>query len=141
MDITDTHLQLPQKNFETELFEVDLLVCTPLFWRTYGLNGANGMNIDSNAREQAQKQWNAKACGELAGDKNSVEYFRRVEGDRYSQQDWVHDYFCYRDFSGKRVLEIGVGQGIDLMQFAKAGATLFRGGHYRQSSRANKAQF
>ena len=83
------------------------------------------MNIDLNAREHAQEQWNARACGELAGDKNSVEYFRRVEEDRYGQQDWVHDYFCYRDFSGKRVLEIGVGQGTDLIQFAKAGAICF----------------
>ena len=83
------------------------------------------MNIDWNARKHAQKQWNARACGELEGDKNSVDYFCRAEGDRYSQQDWVHDYFCYRDFSGKRVLEIGVGQGTDLMQFAKAGAICF----------------
>jgi len=83
------------------------------------------MNIGSNAREHAQKQWNAMACGELAGDKNSVEYFSQVEADRYGQQDWVHDYFCYHDFSGKRILEIGVGQGTDLMQFAKAGAMCF----------------
>lgn len=83
------------------------------------------MNIDSSAREQAQTQWNATACGELTGDKNTVEYFLRVEKDRYSQQDWVHDYFNYREFSGKRVLEIGVGQGTDLMQFAKEGAEVF----------------
>ena len=88
------------------------------------IKGANGMHIDSNAREHAQAQWNARACGELAGNKNSVEYFRRVEDDRYGQQDWMHDYFCYCGFPGKRVLEIGVGQGTDLMQFAKA-ATCF----------------
>src|SRR2546429_9786755 len=90
--------------------------------QTNELSGANCMNIGSNAREHAQKQWNARACGELVGDKNSVEYFRQVEGDRYGQQDWVHNYFCYHAFSEKRVLEIGVGQGTDLMQFAKVGA-------------------
>ena len=92
---------------------------------TTGLMRANDMNIDSSAREQAKSQWNATACGELSGEKNSVEYFLRVEEDRYSQQDWVHDYFNYREFYGKRVLEIGVGQGTDLMQFAKAGAECF----------------
>lgn len=83
------------------------------------------MNIDSNAREQAKAQWNATACGELSGEKNLVEYFLKVEEDRYSQQDWVHEYFNFRGFSRKRVLEIGVGQGADLMQFANAGAECF----------------
>jgi ubiquinone/menaquinone biosynthesis C-methylase UbiE len=83
------------------------------------------MQIDSDAREHAQAQWNTTACGELVGDKNTVNYFLRVEEDRYHQQNWALDYFSYRDFSGKRVLEIGVGQGTDLMQFAKAGAYCF----------------
>jgi ubiquinone/menaquinone biosynthesis C-methylase UbiE len=92
---------------------------------TTGLTMLNNMNIDTSARDQAKAQWNATACGELSGEKNSVEYFRRVEEDRYSQQDWVHSYFNYSGFSGKRVLEIGVGQGTDLMQFSKAEAECF----------------
>ena len=78
--------------------------------------------LEISAREQAQKQWNAIACGELEGDKNQVEYFDRVAEDRYRQQPWQHRYFRFADFAGKRVLEIGVGQGTDLMQFANAGA-------------------
>jgi ubiquinone/menaquinone biosynthesis C-methylase UbiE len=78
--------------------------------------------VQNAAREEAQKQWNARACGELEGDKGAPEYFHRVEADRFRQQAWALDYFQYEKFAGRRVLEIGVGQGTDLMQFAKGGA-------------------
>jgi ubiquinone/menaquinone biosynthesis C-methylase UbiE len=78
--------------------------------------------VIETARTEAMKQWNARACGELDGTKDSVEYFSRVEADRYAQQPWQHDYFRFADFAGKDVLEIGIGQGTDLLQFGKAGA-------------------
>jgi len=78
--------------------------------------------MDNHARIEAQKQWNARACGELPGDKQSVEYFDAVACDRYQQQPWMHDYFNYYRFAGQHVLEIGIGQGTDMMQFAKGGA-------------------
>ena len=77
---------------------------------------------EAQSRTHAMKQWNAIACGELPGDKSSVEYFLRVEQDRYGQQPWQNSYFGFERFAGKRVLEIGVGQGTDLMQFARGGA-------------------
>jgi ubiquinone/menaquinone biosynthesis C-methylase UbiE len=78
--------------------------------------------MDSEARIEAQKQWNARACGELPGDKQFVDYFDAVARDRYRQQPWMHDYFNYEHFAGQHVLEIGIGQGTDMMQFAKGGA-------------------
>lgn len=78
------------------------------------------LNLD--ARAGAQKQWNSRACGELPGDKQSVAYFDAVARDRYEQQPWMHDYFQYQQFRGQHVLEIGIGQGTDMMQFAQAGA-------------------
>lgn len=78
--------------------------------------------LDEEARRGAQKQWNARACGELPGDKQSVAYFDAVARDRYQQQPWMHEYFRYERFAGKHVLEIGIGQGTDMMQFAQAGA-------------------
>ena len=55
-------------------------------------------------------------------EENSLDYFLNVEKNRYDIQPWMHDYFQFEKFAGKRVLEIGVGQGTDLVQFAKAGA-------------------
>ncbi|MCV3243674.1 class I SAM-dependent methyltransferase [Mesorhizobium sp. ZC-5] len=81
--------------------------------------------MKSEARLEAQKQWNATACGELEGDKETPDYFLAVEKDRFAQQAWALEYFDYSRFAGKRVLEIGIGQGTDLMQFAKAGAECF----------------
>lgn len=78
--------------------------------------------MENNARIEAQKQWNAQACGELPGDKQSIDYFDAVARDRYRQQPWMHDYFKYERFAGQHVLEIGIGQGTDMMQFAKEGA-------------------
>jgi 2-polyprenyl-3-methyl-5-hydroxy-6-metoxy-1,4-benzoquinol methylase len=78
--------------------------------------------VHRHARDGATRQWNATACGELAGDKYQLEYFERVAAERYRQQPWQHDYFRFDRFGGKDVLEIGIGQGSDLLQFAKAGA-------------------
>lgn len=81
-----------------------------------------GADVRESARIEATKQWNARACGELDGDRATLDYFRRVELDRYTRQPWQRRYFLYEDFNGKDVLEIGIGQGTDLMQFARAGA-------------------
>lgn len=78
--------------------------------------------LDVDARDGATGLWNQRACGELEGDQASLEYFRRVEADRYAQQGWAPAYFEYSKFAGKTVLEIGVGQGTDLAQFGAAGA-------------------
>jgi len=78
--------------------------------------------VQAQARDAATLQWNTLACGELDGDKQRIEYFDRVAAERYRQQPWQHDYFGFERFAGKDVLEIGIGQGTDLLQFAKAGA-------------------
>ena len=78
--------------------------------------------MDLTVRQHAQQQWNSRACGQLEGDQKTLEYFERVEQDRYRQQPWMHDYFKFERYAGMKVLEIGVGQGTDAVQFARAGA-------------------
>lgn len=81
------------------------------------------MGLDS--RYEAKKLWNYKACGEFDFDSKDINYFYEVEKKRYKDQYWQKNYFKFQEFKNKKVLEIGVGQGTDLMQFAKNGATCF----------------
>ena len=62
------------------------------------------------------------AWGQLESHKNSLESYLGVEESRYRVPDWVHESLKYGGFSGKRILEIGIGQGTDLIQFTTAGA-------------------
>lgn len=41
---------------------------------------------------------------------------------RYELQDYMHDVFKFDSFKGKRILEIGVGGGIDTSEFLRNGA-------------------
>jgi 2-polyprenyl-3-methyl-5-hydroxy-6-metoxy-1,4-benzoquinol methylase len=79
-------------------------------------------NLNTDAREQAQLQWNTNPCGNVEGDNNTLDYFQEVEYERYKQQNWQHDYFDFNGFKGKKILEIGVGHGTDNLQFTKGGA-------------------
>ena len=78
--------------------------------------------MDSCAREHAKAQWTSNPCGSVEGDESELAYFENVERLRYAEQDWQHEYFGFGDFVGKNVLEIGVGHGTDLIQFARGGA-------------------
>lgn len=77
------------------------------------------------ARRQAEAQWTANPCGAIGGSNTTLDYFLAVERARYTQQSWQRDYFAFDSFGGKRVLEIGVGQGTDLVQFAQGGAECY----------------
>jgi 2-polyprenyl-3-methyl-5-hydroxy-6-metoxy-1,4-benzoquinol methylase len=43
---------------------------------------------------------------------------------RYSLQDYMHEEYRFQDFKGKKVLEIGVGSGIDAAEFLRNGANV-----------------
>jgi ubiquinone/menaquinone biosynthesis C-methylase UbiE len=76
------------------------------------------------ANDAAIKQWTNRPCGALDGfDESSLAYFEAVEHDRYENYaPWMRKYVNFGSYAGKKVLEVGVGQGTDLVQFAKAGA-------------------
>jgi SAM-dependent methyltransferase len=80
------------------------------------------MMNETAAREHATRQWTAHPCGALEGDESSLAYFTEVERVRYAQQAWQKTVIGFDRVRGRKVLEIGVGLGTDLAQFAKGGA-------------------
>lgn len=77
-------------------------------------------------KKEAQKQWNKTPCGEISGNKKNIDYFLSVEHHRYEEYArWIKPFFQFSKYGGKKILEIGYGQGTDLCQFALAGAECF----------------
>lgn len=79
-------------------------------------------DASQKARNEAQKQWNTNPCGAVPKGEDEYQYFADVENDRYRQQYWQKSFFDFIGFRNKKVLEIGVGHGTDLRQFARVGA-------------------
>lgn len=77
---------------------------------------------NADARTQAELLWNTTPCGRVGGDPSSLEYFLAVERSRYEQQPWMAPYFSFQGHARMKVLEVGVGHGTDLVQFAQGGA-------------------
>lgn len=79
------------------------------------------------ANNAAISQWTHRPCGALDGfDEYTLEYFQAVERNRYEEYaPWMRHFVSFDAFAGQKVLEVGVGQGTDLVQFAKGGAEVF----------------
>lgn len=78
----------------------------------------------------AQKQWNANPCGSgqyLDGlEYGSTEYFDEVRRSRYEVTDtWMPETIDFSIAKGKTLLEVGHGQGSDLLTFAEHGAEVY----------------
>ena len=81
-------------------------------------------SVDSDARVNAATLWNETPCGTDGTVQEDTAFFAAIEAERYRQQYWQHSFFEF-DQKNKKVLEIGIGLGTDLKQFARSGAACY----------------
>jgi ubiquinone/menaquinone biosynthesis C-methylase UbiE len=76
-------------------------------------------------KQAAIDQWTADPCGasEVDSAPGTREYFERLLAARADYAPWMADAVDYRGSAGLDVLDVGCGQGIDVAQYAMAGAT------------------
>src|SRR5581483_11122078 len=75
-------------------------------------------------KARVRAYWEASPCAAStsAAPFGSPEFFAEVERERYRLEPYVHEFAEFERWSGKRVLEVGVGLGTDFVQFVRAGA-------------------
>ncbi len=77
------------------------------------------------AKEKAIEQWTADPCGPAVElEPGTREYFERLVDGRNEYGPWMREELGYSYTSGLNVLDVGCGQGIDVAQYALAGATV-----------------
>ena len=75
-------------------------------------------------KDTIQKFWNKKPCGTFGNIPKEVnaEYFDKIKKRRYLLEPFILKIANFNSYTGKKVLEIGCGIGMDGIEFAKAGA-------------------
>lgn len=78
-----------------------------------------------DAKQAVADFWEQASCGEsLYLDSETVQGYRRQMAERYRLEPYIETFAEFGRWTGKRVLEIGVGLGADHQRFAEAGAVL-----------------
>jgi ubiquinone/menaquinone biosynthesis C-methylase UbiE len=79
---------------------------------------------ENEAKAAAIEQWTADPCGSghMRGEPGEAGYFRELMAMRHDYAPWMQEELDYEGAAGRRVLDVGNGQGIDLARYAQAGA-------------------
>ncbi len=81
---------------------------------------------DAAYKQATIEQWTADPCGEIegTGETGSRAYFESLDRMRVDYAPWMeHELGCAAT-TGMDVLDVGCGQGIDLIRYARGGATV-----------------
>jgi ubiquinone/menaquinone biosynthesis C-methylase UbiE len=81
---------------------------------------------DAGYKQATIEQWTADPCGEVAatGETGTGAYFESLDRGRYEYAPWMAEQLGYTGTAGLDVLDVGCGQGIDLVRYARAGANV-----------------
>jgi 2-polyprenyl-3-methyl-5-hydroxy-6-metoxy-1,4-benzoquinol methylase len=83
-------------------------------------------SVNARSNDAAMNTWNRRPVGSrraFDAEPGSPEYFRRVREYRYGYETpFIPSLLCFDEMRGKKVLEIGVGLGIDAVEMASRGA-------------------
>lgn len=75
------------------------------------------------AKSEAVRQWTADPCGPgIAAPPGTHDAITQLLAGRRSYAPWMAESLDYRSTAGLDVLDVGCGQGIDLVEYASAGA-------------------
>jgi ubiquinone/menaquinone biosynthesis C-methylase UbiE len=83
----------------------------------------NTTNDRAAAKQEAIRQWTADPCGpEVTAAPGTAAYIEQLIAERRLYAPWFAQALDYDSTAGLDVLDVGCGQGIDLAQYARAGA-------------------
>ena len=76
--------------------------------------------------DEVRQYWQRETCGTgvASSQPGTRAYFDEIERYRYTVEPYVRDFAEFPRWSGRRVLEIGVGAATDFVNFARCGAKL-----------------
>jgi SAM-dependent methyltransferase len=78
-----------------------------------------------DAKQAAVEQWTADPCGpESVHEPGTQPYLDDLLAGRRSYAPWMDEILDYDRTQGLRVLDVGCGQGIDVIRYALAGASV-----------------
>lgn len=80
---------------------------------------------DGTTKELVREYWEANPCGSADGDgapTGTHAYFTAVEEHRWQAEPFIPAFAQFWRWSGRRILELGIGQGTDFIQFVRAGS-------------------
>ncbi|HEV2975270.1 MAG TPA: methyltransferase domain-containing protein [Solirubrobacteraceae bacterium] len=81
------------------------------------------MLASGDAKREAVRQWTADPCGpEITARPGTHEAIEQLLAGQRAESPWIAQAFEYRRTAGLDVLDVGCGQGIDLVEYAIAGA-------------------
>ncbi len=95
--------------------------------KSRGRKGSSSLALAQRATDAlkvaVKRHWEAETCGtRYSTESDGLAYCLQLERTRYQMEPYIIDLADFQSSRGKRVLEIGVGAGIDFANWVKAGA-------------------